>query len=254
MKTLPTSFRYQESQYFFLVEFLIREFRQISSAMLGIFAALIIATPLVAQDYVVTKKGKLSDRDFYRLVSCAAKPGGECQRPFYRWSKRNRKNVTVRIVEIEEGFPKKNAGLIRSAIRGAISEINKVGAGVHLSEIESGTPDMRVILSKKIVSARLPDARTIQDQIVAGGAIAMVRVFTSGRPASINRANVLYSSEIPRHMIKSTVLEELIQGLGLLTDIHNRYYNDRSIFSEVGSRTKRLRGQDAKALIYHYPP
>ena len=82
----------------------------------------------------------------------------------------------------------------------------------------------------------------------------MVRIFTGGRSTTIKKAEVFYSSEIPRHMIKRAVLEELIQGLGLLTDIHNRYYNSRSIFSEVGSRANRLRGQDAKALIYHYPP
>ena len=56
-------------------------------------------------------------------------------------------------------------------------------------------------------------------------------------------------------MMKSTVLEEVIQSLGLLTDIHNRYYHTRSIFSETGGgRVTKLRGQDAATLLYHYPP
>ena len=133
----------------------------LKTTIFGILAAVLVATPSMAQDFVVTKKGKLSDQDFYRLVGCAAPPGGECQRPFFRWSKNKRKNVTVRIVQVEEGFPKKNADLIRSAVRAAIAEINKVRAGVHLSEIESGTPDMRVTLAATKISNRLPDARTI---------------------------------------------------------------------------------------------
>ena len=82
----------------------------------------------------------------------------------------------------------------------------------------------------------------------------MARVYPGRRKGSIAKAEIYISDVIPKSLLRAVVLEELVQSLGLLTDIHNRYYNKRSVFSEVGSSTNKLRGQDAKALLLHYPP
>ena len=57
----------------------------------------------------------------------------------------------------------------------------------------------------------------------------------------------------PRQAIASVVLEEVVQALGLLTDIRSPVYR-RSIFAEDSNSGIRLRGQDAMVIRRHYPP
>ena len=62
----------------------------------GYFIPLIFLLPIIlallaieaaAQEFIKSK-GRLSDRDFYRAVACAAPPGGACQKKALRWSEK----------------------------------------------------------------------------------------------------------------------------------------------------------------------
>ena len=217
-----------------------------------LFALVLNNTVALAQDYVITPRGKLSDKDFYRVVSCGAPVGGKCRIKPFRWSKSDAKNITLRIVGIDEGFPARKANSLSAAITRAIGEVNNVGAAVRLSLIKTGRPDIEVRFVKGDLVDKLPKARNPRDVILANGAIAAVQY--RGNRTHITRAKIMYSDEIPRRMIRATVLEEIVQGLGLPFDIHNRYYERRSMFSETDCCQPRLKGQAAKAILFHYPP
>jgi hypothetical protein len=59
---------------------------------------------------------------------------------------------------------------------------------------------------------------------------------------------------VTQDKLRSIILEELVQSLGLTWDINNPYYQNRSIFGQVGDDSvTQLRGQDAMALRRHYP-
>lgn len=210
------------------------------------------ATASFSQDFVITPKGKLADRDFYRLVSCGAKPGGKCRIAPLRWSAGDSRSLTLRIVGIEEGFPKKQSRRLQAAITSAIAEINAVGSAVRMTQITSGTPDYEIRFMTSALETIIPDNRSIQGEILAGGAIAMVRYKRNGQ--RIRKAQIFLTDDIPRRWIRATVLEELVQGLGLPFDIHNKYYERRSMFSETDCCQPRLKGQDARAVYLHYPP
>jgi hypothetical protein len=98
-----------------------------------------------------------------------------------------------------------------------------------------------------------------------GGEIAGTGCRRSGRLVDLHRARraalarrrdhgaaIAISGDIQRREIASVVLEELVQAMGLVTDVVSPAYSD-SIFSENDNSTTRLRGQDAAALRRHYP-
>lgn len=205
-----------------------------------------------AQDFVITPKGKIADKDFYRLVSCGAEPGGPCRIKPLRWSKADRGDLTLRIVGIEEGFPKRQGRRLQAAITSAIAEINGVGSGVRIRQVTSGTPDFEVRFVARDLASLMSPARSIQSEVLSNGAIAMVGFKRSGQ--RIRKAQIFLTDEISRRWVKATVLEEIVQGLGLPFDIHNKYYERRSMFSETACCQPRLKGQDARAILFHYPP
>ena len=221
--------------------------------LIGASVFLLSTSTLLAKDFV-RSKGKLSDRDFYRAVACGAPVGQECRYSTYRWPESDRVNLTVGIMEIEDEFPKDYAATAAGALVKAIEEINGVNSGVRLVQVTKGTPKIKVYFVSGKIGGGGSSARTVTGFALAEGAGGMARIFPGRRKGSIAKAEVYISDLNAKSGLRSIVLEELVQSLGLLTDIHNRYYNKRSIFSEVGSGTTKLRGQDAKALLLHYPP
>lgn len=217
-------------------------------------AVFAIGVPAQSQDYVVTPKGKLSDTDFYRLISCGASPGGKCRFAPYKWVKGKRSNITLGIVEVEAGFPARLARQISKAIDSSLAEINNVGSEIKIRQVTSGKPDIRVTLTVDQLKSRMRRPESLTEHVIANGAIAMVRFNPRPGTRDIVSAEVFYTSEIGGWGMNSTVLEEIVQGLGLPMDIHNRYYEGKSIFSETKRGVSKLRGQDAKVLLYHYPP
>jgi hypothetical protein len=162
-----------------------------------------------------------------------------------KWKKRE---VTIGITRIEDGVTKAQADAVRKALRASIAEINGVGAAIRLVEVGK-KPDIRVrLVVKQIAPPRA--VRNLNDYLLnnAGG---RVRLGLSGQ--TIRAAEIDIATFLKPRQLQSVVLEEVTQSLGLVTDIHNRLYHNKSIFSETGSRTKRLRGQDAMVLRVHYP-
>ncbi|MBF9058198.1 DUF2927 domain-containing protein [Rhodobacterales bacterium HKCCSP123] len=209
---------------------------------------LLLAPRLDAQEFVEVPD-LVSDEEFYRVVACAAPPGGDCAKPVIRWPEERRLHLRVGIADIAASFPGYKFDLIDRAIDDAIAEINASGAALFLSRAYEGRLDIPVYL------VDTPQGGTILGTSVAeldGAEIAIARVALRSRGGEIVSAAIAISQDIRRREIASVVLEELVQAMGLPTDIASPAY-ERSIFSETGNSTVWLRGQDAAALRRHYP-
>lgn len=191
----------------------------------------------------------ISDGAFYRLVACAAPPGGDCSKPFIYWPEEQRLSLRVGIAASADSFPDYKFDLVDTALDAAIAEINAAGAHIFLERVYEGDMDIPFHL------VDTPQGGIISSTGVAeldGSDIAIGRVAIRSRGEDILSASIAISQDIRRREIASVVLEELVQSLGLVTDIASPAY-DHSIFAEHGNNTTRLRGQDAAALRRHYP-
>ena len=201
-----------------------------------------------AQEYL-TVPDIISDEAFYRLVACAAPPGGDCRKPFIYWPEDRRLRLRVGIAAAAESFPDYKLDLVDLAIDAAIAEINGVGAHLFLERVHGGEMDIPLHL------VETPQGGIIRGTGVSdldGSDIAIGRVAIRSRGDRILSAAIAISQDIRRREIASVVLEELVQALGLATDISSPAY-ETSIFAEYGNTATRLRGQDAAALRRHYP-
>ncbi|WP_415921190.1 DUF2927 domain-containing protein [Tateyamaria sp. SN6-1] len=201
-----------------------------------------------SQEYITTQ-GPLSDDAFYRLVSCAAPPGGACQKDVVRWAPRKARNLTVGITRIDDRFPNRNAARIRTAMTQAAREITDLNAGVAITTT-TRNPDISVLLLDH------PEHTPLQGTGIAGldGNMieaAYVHIWWNGRK-QITRGVIVFTPHVALDGITSVMLEELTQSLGLLTDIRNPDYRHSSIFSQDSNQVTVLRGQDAMAVRTHY--
>ena len=213
-----------------------------------VFAA--FSAPAPAQEYIAVPD-LISDEAFYRLVACAAPPGGDCAKPFIRWPEEVRLSLTVGIVQADAEFPDYKFDLVDAAIDRAIAEINAAGAHLFL---ERGFPGEGAV-DIPIYLVDTPQGGRVTGTGVAdldGAEISIARVVIRSRGGDIHGSAIAISRDIRRREIASVVLEEMVQALGLPTDIASPAY-DRSIFSEDRNATVWLRGQDAAALRRHYP-
>ena len=69
---------------------------------------------------------------------------------------------------------------------------------------------------------------------------------------TIERAAIILARDLPPDHYRAVLLEELVQAMGLLTDIRNTAYAGRSIFAADDNLTTALQGQDLVALRRHY--
>lgn len=191
----------------------------------------------------------ISDDAFYRVVSCAAPPGGDCAKPLIYWPEDRRLALRVGIASTAESFQDYRFDIVDAAIDAAIAEINGAGANLFLERVYEGEMDIPFYL------VDTPQGGTILGTGVEeldGSSIAIGRVAIRSRGEDIVAATIAISQDIRRREIASVVLEELVQSLGLVTDIASPAY-ELSIFAENGNSMTRLRGQDASALRRHYP-
>lgn len=201
-----------------------------------------------AQEFIVVPD-IVSDDAFYRIVACAAVPGEECSKPFIYWPEDRRLALRVGIAATGEGFADYRYDLVDRAIDAAIAEINGAGAHLFLERVYEGEMDIPVYLVDAPQGGVI--GGTGLDEL-DGSSIAIGRVAIRSRGEEIVAASIAISQDIRRREIASVVLEELVQSLGLVTDIVSPAY-ERSIFAENGNSMTRLRGQDAAALRRHYP-
>ncbi len=203
----------------------------------------------MAQEFVASD-GALSDDDFYRLVACAAPPGGDCAKPMVRWTQD--RPLRVGIVRMDRAFLGGKAKRARAALVRAVQQVNAAEAGVRLIVVDAqDVPDIPILMVDAEAGAMLAGTGVdgLDGQRIGG---ASTRVWY--RPdGEVLRAAVLFSRTLSIRSYESAMLEELVQALGLLTDIRNPFYDTRSVLSQDSNAVKRLGAQDIMALRRHYP-
>lgn len=218
----------------------------VKAAVLALTAC-VLAAPLLASDGIATE-GKLSDKDFYRLATCGATPGGDCDGPMVRWAK---SRLSLSLAAPAKRYPPALARKVSAELDRAIAEINKAGANLQITRDDS-LRDPDIIVSLPALSEgektrnipRMPDGHPI--------GVGFMWLWWNER-AQITEASMLISEDITDADLRSVVLEELFQCLGFLYDIENRYYEGRSILSQDSNETTRITGQDRMILRKHYP-
>ena len=160
--------------------------------------------------------------------------------------------VTIAIVEVDARLSERRRSISNFALQNAINEINKAGSGVRLVQSTKGAvPDIEVYLTADTQVGKHALAKSIS-RALGKRPIGAARIFFEDY--KINKALIIIAASDRKREVSSVMLEEVIQSLGLPTDIRNSYYRGRSVFSETGSRVTKIQGQDAKALLQHYPP
>jgi hypothetical protein len=226
--------------------------RRLKGSRVGFTVAFLVTAGVAGAQEYVTTKGKVSDDDFYRIVACAAPPGGDCQRPFVRWSQLDAKDVSVRIVQIDAGYPAKLQQKFDANLDKTLSDLNAVGAELRVSRAPDGmTPDVRIFLldipkNGTVAGTGLPwfDGQNI--------GVARAQMGWRGDGTLIECA-IGISTGAKQSEVQRILIEEITQCMGLFTDIGGANYESRSIFSETSGQVSRLGAQDIMALRRHYP-
>jgi len=210
--------------------------------------AFLLPLPVRAQEFVEVPQ-LISDEDFYRVVACAAPPGGACTKPMIAWPRDRGLTLRVGIAQVATDFPDYKLDLVDAALDDAIDQINGVGAHLFLERVYEGEMDIPVFLVDTPEGGVVTDTGNTE---LDGASISIGRVVLRSRGDIILAATIAISRDIRRREIASVMLEELVQSMGLPTDIASDAYS-RSIFSETSNSTVWLQGQDAAALRRHYP-
>jgi hypothetical protein len=155
----------------------------------------------------------------------------------------------VGIAKIDAGFLSYRLDVVDRAVDRAIDEINGAGAHLFLERAFEGPFDVPIYLVDAPQGGAI-DGTGVPE--LDGTSIAIGRIALRSRGGEITGASIAISADIKRREIASVVLEELVQAMGLVTDVLSPVYAD-SIFAEDSNSVTRLNGQDAAALRRHYP-
>ena len=113
----------------------------------------VLALPGQASDGVATE-GKLSDKDFFRLATCGATPGGDCDGPVVRWAQTQ---ITLALAAPSRHYPSALAASASVALDRAINEINGAGGGIRITR-DDRLIEPDIIVMSKAVGGGLPMA------------------------------------------------------------------------------------------------
>lgn len=215
--------------------------------MIRFLCALLLAAPLVAQEYIVTE-GPLDDIDFYQLVSCAAVPGQGCNEPIVRW---DQSVVTVTFAAVPIAYPTDLAKEMDRTLDLAITQIRAAAPGLNLQRVSKSQPaDIELFLQPIRAGDTISGTgRAEMDGIPIGA--AQVQIWWDDN-LNLSDAVIVFAGDIPLDQAGPIMLEELSQAMGLMTDIRNPYYETRSVFSEDSNSVAKLGRQDREALRQHY--
>jgi hypothetical protein len=189
----------------------------------------------------------LPDGDFFRLATCGAPPGGDCQDATFRWG---RATLTVALMPGATPSEARTAARISPELDRAINRINRVGSGLTLRRTDGADADIRVLPTD------LPEGTALSDvpDFSAPGIMGVGYVSLWANDADeITNATILFSTEISDDDLPSVVLEELFQSLGPRFDIEGPAYEGVSILSQTSNATVDIVGQDAALLRWLYP-
>lgn len=199
----------------------------------------------VAQEFLRTDVA-LSDDDFYNLVACAAPPGGECAKSIVRWPK---DTLTIGITKMERAYLGGKKTRAEASLTRAVDEINAANSGIQLTRNDSA-PDIAILFLD------IPSRSKIKGSgfdVLEGTPISGAGVRVFAKDGVILKAVIIFTTGLQKRAYESAMLEEITQGLGLLTDIGGAYYESRSIFSQSSNALTKLGKQDIMALGRHYP-
>lgn len=214
---------------------------------LGLAAAW--ATPASAQEFIEAP-ATLSDEDFYRAVSCAAEPGGECQKPVVRWEGQRPIRVALRAIDDAYlGRPKQRA---QASLVRAIQALNGAGAAFRLVRVPPAATAEIDIFFFDLERGEKIDGTGIEgvDGATLGG--ASTRVLFNHDTGFIERAVIVFSTSLATRNYESVMLEELTQAMGLMTDIKGADYDGVSVLAQDSNAATTLGPQDIMALTRHY--
>lgn len=219
---------------------------------LALVGAMIAAAgAAMAQEYV-TPQGRLSDDDFYRLVTCAAPAGQPCQKTAARWSKRDAKDLTFGTVFVADGFPPQLQSKVEEGLDRGAEVLNASGANLHVRRAKPGErPDIlvRFLDIPEGATIRGTGVRELEGAVI--GAATNTLVWNDAKKLTV--CHITSSNNADLRQVVSGMVEELVQCMGFNTDIGGRYYETRSIFSETSNSMVSLGDQDIMALRRHYP-
>jgi len=219
---------------------------------LAFFLCLAMASAAAAAEDFIETTGPLSDEAFYRLVACAAPPGEPCRKPLLHWP--TDRPLRVQMARIDHAFLGGKQNRARAALVRAVQFINRAGAGISLEQVPpDAEADIRIYLIDTDGTAPIAGTgiKGVDGTTVTG---ARVTVWSRSDTHMIRRAQIVFGTLLDIRHYESAMIEELIQGLGLLTDIRNPDYHGRSVFSQDDNESKDLGPQDIVALHRHYPP
>lgn len=206
---------------------------------------LALVAQVSAQEFLSADK-KLNDEHFYRLVSCAAPPGGDCAKPIARWPKTT---LTVGITKMDRAYLGGKKMRAQAALRRAIEAINEADTAIILAR-DDEAPDIAILFLD------IPARSTIQGSgyaVLEGTPISGAGVRVFAKEGVILKSVILFTTGLQKRAYESVMLEEIMQGLGFLTDIGGTYYEGRSVFSQSSNALTKLGKQDIMALGRHYP-
>lgn len=198
-----------------------------------------------AQEFL-TAQSALSDDNFYRMVACAAPPEGSCAKPMVRWPK---SDLTIGITRMDAAYLGGKKKRAEAALERAIKQINAAGSAIRLTRNDTA-PDIPILFLD--MPARTP----IRDSGFAaldGTPISAAGVRVFAKDGVIMTSVILFTTGLQMRAYESVMLEEIMQGLGFLTDIGGPYYESRSIFSQSSNALTKLGPQDIMVLGRHYP-
>jgi hypothetical protein len=217
--------------------------------LLGLLALMTFASLAAAQETDgVASAGILPDEDFFRLVTCGAKPGEACRGPQPHWRK---PRLTLALAVGEDPVAPEFEAKLHTAIDNALAEINSAGAGISIVPGDGRTADITIRPTRIAEGTQLQDVPGFSGRGIMGVGYMTLWWDDSLR---ITEAVILISTSITDQDLASVMLEEITQSLGILYDIENPSYEGVSILSQTSNATTTIQGQDAALLRWLYPP
>jgi hypothetical protein len=144
----------------------------------------LLASGAAAQEYVTTA-GPLSEIEFYRLVACAAPPGGVCGKPVVRWTLDL--PLRVAITRMDRAFPGGKAKRAEAALaRGCGGAQTRVWFGAN------GTIRRAAVLFSRTLSIRTCESAMLEEVMQALGLLTDSRnPFFDTRPVLSQDSNAM---------------------------------------------------------------
>lgn len=212
--------------------------------------ALMLAAPAAVAQEVVEVPGLLTDEDFYRAVACAAPPGGACAKPFVRWDASRPIRISLRA--LGDAYLGRRAKVATSAVKLGIRALNAAEAGFRLAEVPVGEPAEIEVWFLDQPQGEMIEGTGIPGVDGAPLGKASTRALFNHDTGFIEHAAIVFSSSLSTEDLRPVMLEELVQAMGLMTNIQSSAYAGVSVLAQGGTATRKLGLQDIMALRRHY--